>query len=478
MKRISVLFALACIFVSLAVTAQTNENFNTRSGISLSQVKGYLQGRCWAFPDFDVNQNGWIPGIEGDGSMVSGPSANANQSTGIYTPVLEVPGYISISFKYKFDSDFGNGVRRWLKVYLVNYDNEIQSELDNIEFTGTGSQAVYTYNKSFNAGSGLYKVYINYQGIGGTTRIAIDDLQISVSQYYAGGCNEAPVAVNDNITGNPNRTAAGFICSNDYDPNGDLFDTYVITNSPYGTVTINPDKSFSFVPNVGFTGNSTSFTYQICDLGFGPLCSNPATVTITFPSGGFLPVSLIDFSGLYKNDGNVEINWTTTFEQNSDKFEIERSLNGTQWETAGIVKAQGVSTVKKSYSFTDKVGRNTANKKDLYYRLKMADLEGKTSLSRILVIRVYNSHSTKMISVSPNPAKNDIAATIQLNEASVVVLRILNNNGAEVIRKTVKLRTGSNSLLMEGTSKLTPGMYMMEVIVNSTERMLVKLIKE
>ncbi len=478
MKRNCILLASAWMFISLATIAQTTENFNARTSISTSQVKGFLQGHCWSFPDFDVNQNGWNAGIEGDGAMVSGPSSNPTQNTGIITPLLQVPGSISISFKYKFDTEFENGARRWIKIYLLNQNDEIQLELDNFEFTGVNSSTEYTYNKTFGAGSGYYKVYINYQGTGGRTRIAIDQLEISAPQLYAGGCNEAPVAVNDNFNGNANRTASGFLNINDYDPNSDPFDAYLITNSPHGTVTINADKSFSFTPNPGFTGNSTTFTYQICDHGLAPLCSNMATVTIIFPSGGTLPVSLIDFNGLYRNEGNVELNWVTTFEQSSDKFEIERSFTGTKWETVGTIKAQGVSTVKKSYTYTDNVGRNTANKKDLYYRLKIADLDGKTNLSRILVVRVYNSINTKMISVSPNPAKNDIAATIQLNQASVVVLKILSNNGTEVMRKTIKLAAGANSLLMEGTSKLTPGMYVMEVIVNSNERMLVKLIKE
>jgi hypothetical protein len=153
-------------------------------------------------------------------------------------------------------------------------------------------------------------------------------------------------------------------------------------------------------------------------------------------------------------------------------------LDGIRWETVGALKAQGTSTVKTNYSFNDQVSRNTANKKDLYYRLKMADLDNKTSLSRILVVRVYNTRSTKMISVSPNPAKNDINATLQLNESSMVVMKIVNSTGVEMQRKTLKLEKGINSILMEGTSRLNPGLYFLEVIINSNERMIVKLIKE
>ncbi|MBC7849783.1 MAG: cadherin-like domain-containing protein [Chitinophagaceae bacterium] len=477
MKRILFL-ASAWVLTTLSLNAQTTENFNSRSGVQLSEVKPYLQNHCWTFVDFNSNTTGWNPAIGGDGAMVSETTAISNPHAGVYTPMLEVPGYINISFKYRFSSNFSGAVRRWMKIYLLDANNEIQSELDNVEFTNTSSEQVYTYNKSFGAGSGAYKVFISYQGVGGSTKIAIDEVNISAPTFYAGGCNTAPVAVNDVISGTATRTATGHICLNDYDPNGESFDCYVITNSPHGTVEMNADKSFSFTPNPGFTGNSTTFTYQICDQGAGSLCSNIATVTINFPTGGFLPVSMIDFTGIYKNEGNVELNWVTTFEQNSNHFDVERSFTGTTWEKVGTIKAQGVSTVKKEYRFNDNVGRNTANKKDIYYRLKMADADGKVAVSRILVVRVYNTKSTKMISVSPNPAKNDIVATLQLNEASVVVLKVVNNAGNEVMRKSLKLSQGVNTVIMEGTSKLSPGMYIMEVIVNSSERMLVKLIKE
>lgn len=478
MKRTTFLLATACTLFSLATTAQTNEDFNARPEAALTEVKGYLQDQCWYFNDFDINSANWNPGIEGDGAMVSAPGASTTASSGIYSPIVSVPGYITISFSYKFNKTLVSNQRRWIKIYLVNYENEIQSELDNLEFTSVSTTTTYTYNKSFSAGSGPYKVFISYTGEGGSTRVAIDQLHLSASRQYANGCNTPPVAVNDIVAGNANRTASGSICQNDYDVNGDLYDCYIVTNSPHGTVTLNYDKTFSFTPNPGFTGSSTSFTYQLCDYGYGPLCSNQATVTINFPTQGFLPVSLIDFSGIYRDNGLVELNWVSTFEQNSAQFIIERSYTGIEWETAGSVKAQGISTVRKAYRFTDEVGRNTANRKDIYYRLKMVDLDGKTAISRILVVRVYNTRSTKMISVSPNPAKNDIVANVQLNKASMVVVKVLNQQGAEVMRKSLKLQEGSNSIQMEGTSKLSPGMYVLEVIVNSNERLIVKLIKE
>jgi hypothetical protein len=371
-----------------------------------------------------------------------------------------------------------------LKICLADANNVPQVQLDSIEFANVNTSTVYSYNKTLASISGPYKLYISYNGVGGSTAIAIDQLEISASKYYSTGCNSSPVATNDNITGGVNRFAEGDVISNDSDADDELAAAYLITQSSDGHVELNTDGSFRFTPKPGFRGSSTSFTYKICDRGWGTLCSNDAKVTINFPqpdtTGGnwILPQSLVDFKGFYRNKGNVELNWITNFEQNTARYDVERSLDGIVWHKVGSLQAQGVSTVRKSYSFTDEAGRNRANKKDLYYRLKQIDLENKWAYSKILVMRVYNTHSLKMISVTPNPAKNDIAVNTQLNENSFLVMKVINNNGSEVMKKTLRAEAGANSYMLEGTSKLQPGMYVLEVIVNSRERMLVSLMKE
>ena len=67
------LMAIAMLLGCYGAFAQTSENFNSRAEADLTQVKGYLQNHCWQFNDFDINRVGWVPGIEGDGAMVSRP---------------------------------------------------------------------------------------------------------------------------------------------------------------------------------------------------------------------------------------------------------------------------------------------------------------------------------------------------------------------------------------------------------------------
>lgn len=464
---------------SLGAQAQVNENFNSRPGVDLTQVKGHLQGQCWIFSQFNVNDGG-VSAIEGDGAMVSGTGATTAQTVGIYSQVVDVPGEVTITFKYKISDALTAGASRVIKIYLTTPDQIIAgAPLGVVDISSAVPGTVYSFSqKFFNLGSGPYRVYFNYQGTGGSTRFAIDKITIDAPLYYPGGCNSAPVAVNDNFSGAANHTASGDVTQNDSDPEFESFDAYLTQGSPHGTVVLNTNGTFTFTPNPGFTGLSTTFKYKICDFGYAPQCSVDATVTLNFSPSSTLPVSLVDFKGLYKDEGNVELSWVTNFEQNSDRFEVERSFDGQKWEVVGTIKTGANSSVKKSYEFIDKVGRNVANKKDIYYRLKQVDLDTRVALSKILIVRVYNTRSLKMVSVSPNPAKNDIAVNVQLNEDSYIVMKVLNANGAEVLRKSAKAGAGSNSYLMDGSSSLKPGMYVLEVTINSKERMIVKLIKE
>jgi hypothetical protein len=93
------------------------------------------------------------------------------------------------------------------------------------------------------------------------------------------GYNRPPVAVDDffAVIGDGEFVAeAPGVLANDSDPDGDPLEA-VLTGAPsHGTLQLNADGSFSYVPNAGFTGID-SFTYQVSD---GQLQSGLATVTL------------------------------------------------------------------------------------------------------------------------------------------------------------------------------------------------------
>lgn len=466
--RYLLLPTLVCL--SLTAMADVTENFNSRKGVPIQKIRSALQSSCWTFQHFDVNANGWNPGIEGDGAMVSELGALSS----MYTPVLSVPASLALSFEYVFSENFSGDDQRWIKLCLVNSSNEVVKVLEELQLIGMNATRSSRYSTVFsNLEPGEYRLMLQYGGSGGNSCIAIDALELSAPFKYPNGCNAAPRALRDRVEGMADRTATGSLLNNDRDANNEKLTAYLIKGSIHGKVVLNEDGSFRFTPNAGFKGNTTSFVYKICDEGSTSLCSENTTVHIQFPTMTMAP-GLATFKGWYKFDGKVELDWTTTHASYAGRFEIERSIDGKNWNGTGAVDAANT----RDYAYIDKLNRNVAARRDIYYRLKQVNADGSSITSRILVVRVYNTKTVDMISVTPNPAVNDIAVNVQLQEKGFVMMKVRDRSGNIVLRKGLHATRGASTFLIEGSSKLQPGPYILEVIVNSRERMLVKLVKE
>ncbi|HXD77526.1 MAG TPA: Ig-like domain-containing protein [Puia sp.] len=463
-----VLFSALTSFLS-ANAAGIADNFNSRPGVHIAEIKGYLQGHCWFFADFDVNRSGWTPNIEGDGAMVSGTGASATERTGIYTPVLDLVAATPVSFSYSFNQPVRD--RRWLKIYAADANDKPVSLLDSLELTGSAADKIYQYSKSLSVGEpGQYKLVLNYQGIGGTERIAIDQLVIGAPLHYASTCNTAPVAGKDKFTGTASHTATGNVLNNDYDPDHETMTAYLLGESADGRVDLSKNGDFVFTPKDGFTGNSTQFSYKVCDNGSPALCSVTTMATIRFPARS----ALTSFQALYSRKA-VAISWNAGADNHSTTFEVERSLNGNNFEKVGEVTTTAAISPGK-YAFTDKI-REAERRNDLYYRIRQVDASNRVTYSKVLILRSYGSRSVEAVSVTPDPNINDIQVGVQLKEKCFVVMRVTDTKGAEVIRQTAFGENGENSYNIEGTSALQPGMYQLEVIINSGERLTMMLEK-
>ncbi len=90
--------------------------------------------------------------------------------------------------------------------------------------------------------------------------------------------NDEPVAQNDVATTHSPVTIN--VLANDSDVDGDKL-TVTSASAPHGTTMINADRTVTYTPNDGFSGQDT-LTYKISD-GHGGTAS--ATVAVTVPDG-------------------------------------------------------------------------------------------------------------------------------------------------------------------------------------------------
>jgi VCBS repeat-containing protein len=80
----------------------------------------------------------------------------------------------------------------------------------------------------------------------------------------------------------PAATVSGSLLNGDTDPNpGGTLTVTTNTSPAHGTVTVNPDGTFTYVPNAGFSGTDT-FSYTIADSNH---LSETATATVTITVG-------------------------------------------------------------------------------------------------------------------------------------------------------------------------------------------------
>lgn len=118
-----------------------------------------------------------------------------------------------------------------------------------------------------------------------------------------------------------------------------------------------------------------------------------------------LPIELLDFSAK-SNQSEVELNWSTASELNNDYMEIERAIDGVQFEVLGRVIGAGTSTEINHYDLTDFNPNQGVN----FYRLKQVDFDGTVTYSNTLSVEFGDA--SKNFVVYPNPGKHGDQLTI------------------------------------------------------------------
>lgn len=168
-----------------------------------------------------------------------------------------------------------------------------------------------------------------------------------------------------------------------------------------------------------------------------------------------LPVKLVQFKGEAVGD-QVALSWTTSNEEGSKGFEIERSINTRDWANIGFVSSKGENgNGIRNYGFTDLNPSNGTN----YYRLKQIDFNGDSEYSRTISVSVA---AEKMGLVAyPNPAgKGELSFLLKHVSTPVASVRVYAVSGAEISGLQLQ-----NNVL--NVKNLASGMYLLKVTLES-----------
>ena len=214
-------------------------------------------------------------------------------------------------------------------------------------------------------------------------------------------------------------------------------------------------------PSVGTFGTSTTLTANFTNgfSGFG------AGIV-----GTALPVKLLDFKARLKGD-NITLDWTTTFESNSRKFEIERSYDGSNFIKIGTITSAGNSSIARSYSFTDPDIAQENN----YFKLKQVDLDNKFEYSKVLLVK--NPIRFGKFKVLTNPFVSTV--DIEFGKATLgrVEVKLVDVTGKELYR-SVNEGGGQSRMRIDLSGRnISSGIYLLEVKANN-ERYVERIMKQ
>jgi hypothetical protein len=282
------------------------------------------------------------------------------------------------------------------------------------------------------------------QTISGFTSGASASLSDNLYIYYQRRTQGfAPTTVTLNvclIDPNDQVTASHQTCTTISD-NGSTWGAYNTLNWNYATPLITSGTSLILkitqVASNYTPGSATCPNYdcsppagQLC-----PTCNNNYGMVVSYI--GFTPtptpVTLVNFTAV-KNKSAVDLDWQTATEINNDYFIVEKSRNGTDFTTVGIVDGAGNSQSTLNYQTTDHLPYNGIS----YYRLKQTDFDAKVSYSKIEAV---NFNENKNISVYPNPNTGifniqglnaEAEISVQNPLGQVVLIKKVSSNSSEI----------------------------------------------
>ncbi|WP_353140493.1 T9SS type A sorting domain-containing protein, partial [Pseudopedobacter sp.] len=224
-----------------------------------------------------------------------------------------------------------------------------------------------------------------------------------------------------------------------------------------------PQANLSKVLKLTDTDIYTSITTPAITTLITAPSSNYIFKGISFTPGSTLPLKLTSFD-VSRKLSEILLSWTTESEFNTKEFEVQRSADGSNFETVRIIETVN-KPGKNSYSVIDKAVSAEA----IYYRLKMVDLDGTFSYSDVKAVRGLES----VFDIYPNPVKTKLT----IKHGKVLEpqrFQVVDINGKTALTIHVSLNTTYTEVDL---SSLKKGVYVIQSEIHG-QRVERKIIKE
>lgn len=176
------------------------------------------------------------------------------------------------------------------------------------------------------------------------------------------------------------------------------------------------------------------------------------------PNGFSVSTLPVVFNSFYatRSNNNVVLSWSTSMEHDSRNFEVQRSLDGTNWTVIAIMLGAGNSSSVQQYSYTDK----NMTAAVAYYRIRQVDINGDYDYSTIKTIRANEAAAATKVYVTGNTVNIEFNKEVK----NPVTVRIINMNGQVIGRRDNQQASYRISIDMNNH---VAGMYLVQLNDNA-----------
>jgi len=165
--------------------------------------------------------------------------------------------------------------------------------------------------------------------------------------------------------------------------------------------------------------------------------------------------------------GNM-LEWSTDMEINSRIFEVQKSLDGIQFDNIGQIDAAGMTKNGKSYRFLDAGVGETK----VFYRLKQIDMDGMTDLSQTVIVNKTIQNQFMVVAMSSTTFDKNFQLTVEIIEDITIEYDIYTLEGELIRQNKEELSYGLNDIYISLEDE-KEGFYKIILRLNEEEENLI-----
>ena len=192
----------------------------------------------------------------------------------------------------------------------------------------------------------------------------------------------------------------------------------------------------------------------------GSSYASDTVVVATDPNCIVLKTNILNFNAR-KEGAYAQLRWLTSANRSASYFQVERSMDNINYVPVGQLSRQGEQQ-NANYSFNDNIAGY--NERLIYYRLRIVDINGNTTFSKIVAVSA-NISTSPTFAVAPNPVKDQAQLAFTTNVDANLDIRIYSASGKLVHSVSTSIFKGSSLVTIPEVQTWPRGIYVVRASI-------------